>query len=240
MTGYTPAGRRIMVVEDDDKIAAILVDFLHASGYTTTRCSDGTEVAPAVRADPPAAIILDLMLPGLDGIEVCKQVRSFSSVPIMMVTARIDEIDRLLGLEIGADDYVCKPFYAREVMARIKALLRREDGNNARNVRRGDGRVESAEDGFVIDGASRRIRLNGRELPLTPLEFQLLKLLLSSPERVYSRDQLLDTLHDDFRDVSDRAIDSHIKNLRKKIDGVAPGMQCIGTVYGVGYRYEEP
>ena len=240
MTAYTPAGRRIMVVEDDDKIAAILVDFLHASGYTTTRCSDGTEVAPAVRADPPAAIILDLMLPGLDGIEVCKQVRSFSSVPIMMVTARIDEIDRLLGLEIGADDYVCKPFYAREVMARIKALLRREDGNNARNVRRGDGRVEAAEGGFVIDGASRRIRLNGRELPLTPLEFQLLKLLLSSPERVYSRDQLLDTLHDDFRDVSDRAIDSHIKNLRKKIDGVAPGMQCIGTVYGVGYRYEEP
>ena len=240
MTGYTPAERRIMVVEDDDKIAAILVDFLHASGYTTTRCSDGTEVAPAVRADPPAAIILDLMLPGLDGIEVCKQVRSFSSVPIMMVTARIDEIDRLLGLEIGADDYVCKPFYAREVMARIKALLRRADGNNGRNVRRGDGRVEVAEDGFVIVDASRRIRLNGRELPLTPLEFQLLKLLLSSPERVYSRDQLLDTLHDDFRDVSDRAIDSHIKNLRKKIDGVAPGMQCIGTVYGVGYRYEEP
>ena len=239
MTGYTPAGRRIMVVEDDDKIAAILVDFLHASGYTTTRCSDGTEVAPAVRADPPAAIILDLMLPGLDGIEVCKQVRSFSSVPIMMVTARIDEIDRLLGLEIGADDYVCKPFYAREVMARIKALLRREDGNNGRIAARNIGRAEN-EVGFVIDGASRRIRLNGRELPLTPLEYQLLKLLLSSPERVYSRDQLLDTLHDDFRDVSDRAIDSHIKNLRKKIDAVSPGLQCIGTVYGVGYRYEQP
>ena len=224
-----------MVVEDDDKIAAILIDFLHANGYTTTRCSDGTEVAPAVRADPPAAIILDLMLPGQDGIEVCKQVRSFSSVPIMMVTARIDEIDRLLGLEIGADDYVCKPFYAREVMARVKALLRRDDRNVGRNV----SQVET-EDGFVVDCASRRIRLNSREIPLTPLEFQLLKLLLSSPERVYSRDQLLDSLHDDFRDVSDRAIDSHIKNLRKKIDAVSPGLQCIGTVYGVGYRYEQP
>ena len=224
-----------MVVEDDDKIAAILIDFLHANGYTTTRCSDGTEVAPAVRADPPAAIILDLMLPGQDGIEVCKQVRSFSSVPIMMVTARIDEIDRLLGLEIGADDYVCKPFYAREVMARVKALLRRDDRNVGRNV----SQVET-EDGFVVDSASRRIRLNSREIPLTPLEFQLLKLLLSSPERVYSRDQLLDSLHDDFRDVSDRAIDSHIKNLRKKIDAVSPGLQCIGTVYGVGYRYEQP
>ena len=235
MTGYTPAGRRIMVVEDDDKIAAILIDFLHANGYTTTRCSDGTEVAPAVRADPPAAIILDLMLPGQDGIEVCKQVRSFSSVPIMMVTARIDEIDRLLGLEIGADDYVCKPFYAREVMARVKALLRRADRNVGRNVSQVD-----TEDGFVVDSASRRIRLNSREIPLTPLEFQLLKLLLSSPERVYSRDQLLDSLHDDFRDVSDRAIDSHIKNLRKKIDAVSPGLQCIGTVYGVGYRYEQP
>ena len=229
MNGFTPAGRRILVVEDDDKIAAILIDFLHASGYTTARCADGSEVAPAVRANPPAAIILDLMLPGLDGIEVCREVRAFSPVPIIMVTARIDEIDRLLGLEIGADDYVCKPFSAREVMARVKALLRREDRLRAENA---------AEGGFVVDGSARRIRLRGRELPLTPLEFQLLDIFLSSPERVYSRDQLLDALHDDFRDVSDRAVDSHIKNLRKKIDAVAPGMQCIGTVYGVGYRYE--
>ena len=193
-----------------------------------------------MRANPPTAIILDLMLPGLDGIEVCKQVRSFSSVPIMMVTARIDEIDRLLGLEIGADDDVCKPFYAREVMARVKALLRREDRNrHALSAGRSGSRAEN-EEGFVVDDESRRIQLNSREILLTPLEFQLLKLLLSSPERVYSRDQLLDTLHDDFRDVSDRATDSHIKNLRKKIDAVSPGLQCIGAVYGVGYRYEQP
>lgn len=232
MTGFSAAGRRVMVVEDDDKIAAILIDFLHAGGYTTSRCGDGSSAAARVRAEQPAAIILDLMLPGLDGIEVCKEVRQFSAVPIMMVTARIDEIDRLLGLEIGADDYVCKPFSPREVMARVKALLRREDRHTTDR--------SNGEHGFVIDAPSRRIRLHGRELPLTPLEYQLLKLLLSAPERVYSRDQLLDALHDDFRDISDRAVDSHIKNVRRKIDAIVPGLQCIGTVYGVGYRYEAP
>jgi len=229
MTGFNAGGRRILVVEDDDKIAAILIDFLRAAGYSTARCADGLAVAPEVRAYPPAAIILDLMLPGRDGIEVCKELRAFSAVPIIMVTARVDEIDRLLGLELGADDYVCKPFSPREVIARIKALLRREDGHRI-------GREVGG--GFVVDEAARRIRLRERELPLTPLEFQLLRVLLAAPERVYSRDQLLDSLHEDFRDVSDRAVDSHIKNLRRKIEAVAPGLQCIGTVYGVGYRYE--
>lgn len=229
MTGVRTVGRRILVVEDDDKIASILIDFLHANGYTTGHCGDGLAVAPEVRAHPPAAVILDLMLPGQDGIEVCKELRAFSTVPIMMLTARVDEIDRLLGLELGADDYVCKPFSPREVIARIKALLRRADGYQPARV---------VDDGFVVDAAARRIRLRNRELPLTPLEYQLLRLLLGAPERVYSRDQLLDALHEDFRDVSDRAIDSHVKNLRRKIDAVAPGLQCIGTVYGVGYRYE--
>lgn len=233
MTGFDPGGRRILVVEDDDKIAAILIDFLRAGGYTAARCADGLQVAAEVRAHPPAAILLDLMLPGKDGIEVCKEVRAFSAVPIVMVTARVDEIDRLLGLELGADDYVCKPFSPREVLARIKALLRREDRH--RGSREGDS---GSGDGFNVDEPARRIRWNGRELPLTPLEYQLLRLLLAAPERVYSRDQLLDALHEDFRDVSDRAVDSHIKNLRRKIDAVAPGLQCIGTVYGVGYRYE--
>ena len=232
MNGFDPGGRRILVVEDDDKIAAILIDFLRAGGYTTARCADGLAVAAEVRAHPPAAILLDLMLPGKDGIEVCKEVRAFSAVPIVMVTARVEEIDRLLGLELGADDYVCKPFSPRELLARIKALLRREDRH--RNGHESGGNA----DGFALDEPARRIRLNGRELPLTPLEYQLLRLLLAAPERVYSRDQLLDALHEDFRDVSDRAVDSHIKNLRRKIDAAAPGLQCIGTVYGVGYRYE--
>ena len=186
-------------------------------------------VADAVRGEPPAAVILDLMLPGLDGIEVCKALRRFSDVPIMMVTARVDEIDRLLGLELGAVDYVCKPFSPREVVARIKALLRRADRQSG---------PPAAQGGFTIDDAARRIRLRGIELPLTPLEFRLLRTLLAQPERVFSRDQLLDALHEDLRDVSDRAIDSHVKNLRRKIATAAPGLDCIKSVYGVGYRYE--
>jgi two-component system response regulator BaeR len=224
-----PAARRILIVEDDDKIAAIVADFLAASGYATERHAEGTGVAAAVRACPPAAIILDLNLPGADGIEVCKAIRQFSAVPIMMLTARIDEIDRLLGLELGADDYVCKPFSPREVVARIKALLRRSE------PRTGD---DCAGRDFVVDEAARRIRLRNRELPLTPLEYQLLRTLLAHPERVYTRDQLLDALHEDLRDISDRAVDSHIKNLRRKIEAVVPDANCIRSVYGVGYRFE--
>jgi len=221
--------RRILIVEDDDKIAAILADYLAAAGFATARRAEGTTVADAVRSEPPAAVILDLMLPGLDGIEVCKALRRFSDVPIMMVTARVDEIDRLLGLELGADDYVCKPFSPREVVARIKALLRRADRQAG---------SPAAEGGFAIDDAAHRIRLRGAELPLTPLEFRLLRTLLAQPERVFSRDQLLDALHEDLRDVSDRAIDSHVKNLRRKIAAAAPGLDCVKSVYGVGYRYE--
>ena len=225
-----PATRKcILIVEDDDKIAAILRDFLAASGYATVVQDSGDGVEAAVRAAPPAAIILDLMLPGLDGIEVCKAVRRFSSVPILMLTARVDEIDRLLGLELGADDYVCKPFSPREVVARIKALLRRADGSL---------NVQPATGGFVVDEATRRIRLADRDLPLTPLEYQLLRALLAHPGRVFSREQLLDALHEDFRDVSDRAVDSHIKNLRRKIDAAVPGTDCIKSIYGVGYRFD--
>ena len=224
-----PVRRRIVVVEDDAKIAAVLCDYLKASGFDVDVHADGRPVAAAVRADPPAAVVLDLMLPGLDGIEVCKALRQFTSVPIMMVTARVDEIDRLLGLELGADDYVCKPFSPREVVARIKALLRRAEWNA--------GPAEGAQ-GFAVDEDARRIRLAGRELPLTPLEYQLLRMLLRQPERVFTRDQLLSALHDDLRDVSDRAIDSHVKNIRRKIEAVAPGSDCLKSVYGVGYRYE--
>ncbi len=177
-----PIRRRIVVVEDDAKIAAVLRDYLEANGFDVELHADGRPVAAAVRADPPAAVVLDLMLPGLDGIEVCKALRQFTSVPIMMVTARVDEIDRLLGLELGADDYVCKPFSPREVVARIKALLRRAEWNA--------GPAGSAQ-GFAVDEDARRIRLAGRELPLTPLEYQLLRMLLRQPERVFTRDQLL-------------------------------------------------
>jgi two-component system response regulator BaeR len=146
-----------------------------------------------------------------------------------MLTARIDEVDRLLGLDTGADDYVCKPFSPREVMARVRALLRRSDG-----------RVSTSSMPWTIDDDGQRISWSGKALPLTPLEFRLLKRLVSYPGRVYSREQLLDGLNADFRDSSDRTIDSHIKNLRRKIQTIDPDCECIASVYGVGYRFDAP
>ena len=223
--------RTVLVVEDDDKIAGLLVDYLEATGFRAERMAQGLGVAERVREDPPAAVILDLMLPGLDGIEVCKALRRFSSVPILMLTARVDEIDRLLGLELGADDYVCKPASPREVMARVKALVRRAEGRVA---------GESLAGGFVIDEAAQRARVGERLLPLTPVEFRLLRALVEQPGRVFSRDRLLEVIHADFRDVSDRAVDTHVKNLRRKIEATVPGLDCIQSVYGVGYRFEPP
>jgi two-component system, OmpR family, response regulator BaeR len=221
--------RTVLVVEDDPKIAALVVDYLKANGFAAEHLDNGAEVVPRVKASAPAAIVLDLMLPGLDGMEVCKALRRFSSVPILMLTARVEEIDRLLGLELGADDYVCKPFSPREVIARVKALVRRAEGRVA---------GESVAGGFVVDDTTQRVRIGERSLPLTPVEFRLLKVLISQPGRVWSRDQLLDTIHEDFRDVSDRAVDSHVKNIRRKIEAAAPGLDCIQSVYGVGYRFE--
>jgi two-component system response regulator BaeR len=223
--------RTVLVVEDDDKIAALLVDYLRAGGYRPERHADGLGVVAAVQRQAPSAIILDLMLPGLDGIEVCKALRRFSSVPILMLTARVDEIDRLLGLELGADDYVCKPCSPREVMARVKALVRRAEGRVA---------GEPVGGGFTVDEATQRVRVGEKPLPLTPVEFRLLKTLLEQPGRVFSRDNLLDAIHEDFRDVSDRAVDTHVKNIRRKIAAAAPTLECIHSVYGVGYRFELP
>jgi two-component system response regulator BaeR len=163
----------------------------------------------------------------MDGLEVCRELRLSSSVPILMLTARVDEVDRLLGLESGADDYVCKPFSPREVVARVAAQLRRAAG-----------RSSAAKQAWQVDSAQQRIRWAGKSLPLTPVEYRMLALLMSHPGRVYGRAQLLDAAHDGFRDVSDRAIDSHIKNIRRKLATAAPEADCIASVYGVGYRFE--
>lgn len=218
---------RILVVEDEPKLASLLADYLHAAGYATEILADGREVVPTVKTNPPALILLDLMLPGRDGLEVCRELRAFSDVPIIMVTARVEEIDRLLGLELGADDYVCKPFSPREVVARIKAILRR--------VERSDSAITG---GLIIDDASYRAMLDGQPLELTPVEFRLLKTLAAAPGRVYTRDQLLDRLYDDHRVVTDRTVDSHVKNLRRKLEQVRPGQDVIRSIYGVGYRLE--
>ncbi len=223
------AAQRVLVVEDDRKISDLLQNYLRASGYAAEAAYDGRDALRQIERQVPDAVILDWMLPGLDGISVCKVVRAFSDVPVLMLTARIDEVDRLLGLDTGADDYVCKPFAPREVIARIRALLRRAEG-----------RVKTSTKPWEIDDASFRISWRGQWLPLTRIEFMMFRLLLSRPGRVYSRDQLLASVHDSQRDISDRAIDTHIKNLRKKVQAVDQGHDCIASVYGVGYRFDQP
>ncbi len=228
--------RKVLVVEDEDKLAALLVDYLRAHGYAPRVAADGPAALAAFAEDEPAIVLLDLNLPGLDGIEVCRSIRRHSAVPIIMLTARVEEIDRVIGLEIGADDYLCKPYSPREVMARVRALLRRAEGRlpgAAQALRSGGG-------GFVLDDAGQRAWWRQQPLPLTPIEWRLLRTLLHQPGRVFARAQLLDAIHADFRDVSDRAVDSHIKNLRRKLQAAVPGHDTIVTVYGAGYRLELP
>ncbi len=216
----------ILIVEDEPKIAAVLADYLRAKGgYATRTLVRGDTVLAELRRAPPDLLLLDLMLPGLDGIEVCKQVRAESDVPIIMVTARVEEIDRLLGLELGADDYICKPFSPREVVARVKAVLRRTTSAGARPA------------GLELDGERFTARYRGQPLQLTPVEFALLRTLAAQPGRVFSRDQLMNEMYSDYRVVSDRAVDTHVKNLRRKLDTAAEGVELIESVYGLGYRY---
>jgi two-component system response regulator BaeR len=216
----------ILIVEDDTKIAALLSDYFEAAGYRTSRVGDGRSGVEAVRAGGVDLVILDLMLPELDGIGVCAEVRTFSQLPIIMLTARVTEIDRLLGLETGADDYVCKPFSPREVVARAKVHLRRTAGVAPA--------VQAAQ-ALAVDRARMVIMADGAALTLTPVEFRLLAELIDNPHRVYSRQQLLDFAHEDQRDTTDRTVDSHIKNIRRKL---AARADCLQSVYGVGYRFE--
>jgi two-component system, OmpR family, response regulator BaeR len=217
----------ILVIEDEPKLASLLADYLRASGFEPFCLGKGTEVESWVREHKPDLILLDLMLPGRNGMEVCKDVRAFSRVPIIMVTARIEEIDRLIGLELGADDYICKPFSPREVVARVKAVLRRTRDGQTIQYR-----------GLVLDEHRYRATLHGHDLELTAVEFKLLHFLVASPGRIYGRQQLMDKIYPDERNVSDRTIDSHIKKLRRKIEAVDPEARLIHSVYGVGYKFE--
>jgi two-component system response regulator BaeR len=217
----------ILIVEDEPKIAALLADYLRSHGgfdcHTVHRGDEALEAFRSTRAD---LVLLDLMLPGLDGLEVCKQLRADGDVPVIMLTARVEEIDRLLGLELGADDYICKPFSPREVVARVKAVLRRSARSDA-----------ATNPGLVLDAERHLARLNAVDLDLTPVEFALLEALSRRSGHVLSRSQLMDEMYSDYRIVSDRAVDTHIKNLRRKLDAVEPGREWIQSVYGVGYRF---
>jgi two-component system, OmpR family, response regulator BaeR len=218
----------ILIVEDEPELSAIVRDYVMAAGYAAEVIADGRAALARVQRTLPALIVLDLMLPGLDGLALCKAVRAFSDVPVIMVTAKVQEIDRLLGLEIGADDYLCKPFSPRELVARIKAVLRRR-GQPAARPRLID-----------VDEPSRTVRIGAQPIDLTPTEYSLFVAMAKRPGVIFSRAQLLDLARRDSLEVNDRAIDSHIKNLRRKLGLRLPGVELIRSLYGVGYRVELP
>lgn len=224
--------RQVLIVEDEEKIRNLLRDYLEAAGFGVACLERGDEVVPVVRKTSPDIVLLDIMLPGLDGMEVCRGIRAFSSVPILMITSRVEEIDRILGLELGADDYICKPFSPREVVARVKATLRRTQPAEGGKILR-SGEIELSEE-------SRRVTVAGQELKLTPIEFGLLRVFLTHPDRVFPRNELIGQVQGYAFDGYDRTIDSHIKNIRKKIATVLDDEEVILSIYGVGYKLRKP
>ncbi|MCK7595334.1 response regulator [Pseudomarimonas salicorniae] len=218
---------RVMVIEDEAKIAALLRDYLEAAGYAVRVCAEGVDAVSQTLGWPADMVVLDVNLPGKDGFTICRELRAASDLPILMLTARVEEIDRVLGLELGADDYVCKPFSPREVVARVRAQLRRSQGMPGERAAAGPLR---------IDAAAHEALLNGSPLALTPVEFRLLKALAARPGSVLSRAQLIDAAYADHRIVSERTMDSHLKNLRRKLQEAGGEAVGIEGVYGVGYK----
>jgi len=216
----------VLIVEDELKLAELLRDYLHDAGFETVMLHRGDEVLPWLTSHTPRLILLDLMLPGTDGMTICREFRKTSSVPVIMLTARVEEIDRLLGLELGADDYICKPYSPREVIARVKAVLRRFES------------TVPATSGLQLDEAGYRVRHGTAQVDLSAVEFNLFKVLYHRPGHILSRDQLMTQIYADHRVVSGRTIDSHIKKLRQKLAGLGMPEELIHSVYGVGYKYE--
>jgi len=222
---------KILIIEDEPQIVRTLRLYLEQAGFATAAVYDGHQALPAYRQEKPDLILLDLNLPGVDGIDVCRALRRESAVPIIMVTARSDEADRLIGLELGADDYVVKPFSPREVVARVRAVLRRVGGTL------GDADVVRAGE-LLVDSAAYRAWLAGQPLSLTQSEFEILLALVRHAGHVLSRIQLLEETQGIAYEGYERSIDQHIKNLRRKIDTAGGPSDLIQTVYGVGYRLE--
>lgn len=220
---------KIFIIEDEKELAELVRDYLIQANYEVEIFNDGQTGLQAALQDNPDLIVLDLMLPRLDGLGVCRKLREVSNVPIIMVTALTEEIDRLLGLKLGADDYVCKPFSPKELVARVQAVLRRAYSQPTQKAL------------FRIDEGQQRIWYKQKTLNLTPTEFRLLALFLKHVGQIFSRSQLLDHLNPDSFEVTDRVIDSHIKNLRRKISETADTgskHEWIHSVYGVGYRFD--
>jgi DNA-binding response OmpR family regulator len=224
--------KTVLVVDDETRIVELARDYLEHAGFAVLTAGDGNSALMMARTRKPDVLVLDLGLPGMDGLDVARALRRESSIPIVMLTARDDELDRVLGLEIGADDYVTKPFSPRELVARIRAILRRID----RQTEPGD-LIEAT--GVSIDLSKMRVEVEGRTVELTPTEFALLATMARRPGRIFTRSQLLDAIHGVAFESYERAIDAHVKNLRRKLESDPSRPRFVLTVYGVGYRFAE-
>ncbi len=233
MTVETPI---ILVVEDETKIAQLICDYLHAANFQTVVVADGAEVMAQFQAVNPALVLLDIMLPNKNGIDLCRDLRQISNVPIIMVTAKVEEIDRILGLELGANDYVCKPFSPRELVARVKANVRAFSVFNTSSEE--EPTRSNPLSSLVVDEDQHSAQLDGQVLNLTPVEFRILTAMHKQPQQAWSRERLLRCMYDDHRTVSDRTVDSHMANLRRKLQQLRPESEAIRSIYGVGYKLE--
>jgi two-component system, OmpR family, alkaline phosphatase synthesis response regulator PhoP len=224
--------KSVLVIDDEPKIAELCRDYLRAAGYSVLTADDGPLGLALAKREKPDLVVLDLMLPGMDGLDVCRELRRESSVPIIMLTARVDETDRLVGLELGADDYLTKPFSPRELVARVRTVLRRVGGAAAppEMIRAGE---------LSLDRARFKVNLPDREITLTPTEFEILAVMAAQPGRVFSRAQLLTAAHGVAFESYERAIDSHIRNLRRKLQAGSAEPEYIQTVHGIGYKFAE-
>lgn len=220
----------ILIVEDEPDLAQLLNEYLQAAQYKTTVINNGDDANNWLQENAVDLILLDLMLPGMSGLDICKSVRKNSNVPVIMLTAKIEEIDRLIGLELGADDYICKPYSPREVVARAKAVLRRTLTEINSGAQGPQAVTLCEEHSSVI--------VHDDEIELTQIEFRMFKLLHEQPGRIFSRQYIMDNIYTDYRVVSDRTVDSHIKKLRKKLQAAAPEQDIIRSVYGAGYKFE--
>ena len=219
----------VLIVEDEPDLASLLNDYLVANNFQATVIGNGAEADAWLQQHEPDLILLDLMLPGKNGLDICRDLRKTKETPIIMMTAKVEEIDRLLGLELGADDYICKPYSPREVIARVKAVLKRT--HQPQSETRG---------GLELIKDANRVSCRGQSVELTTVEMALFELLYSAPGRIFSRQAILENIYSDYRVVSDRTVDSHIKKLRKKLLALTEGEDVIHSVYGAGYKFELP
>jgi DNA-binding response OmpR family regulator len=220
----------VLVVDDEEKILDVLSSYLKINGCKPLCAKNGREAVELFQKNPVALALLDLMLPDLSGEDVCRRIRSVSDIPIIMITARVDEESIIHGLNIGADDYVCKPFSPRQLMARVQAALRRKTGSGVTEKRLASG-------GLVADTENRRVSRDGVVLSLTPNEYKILITLMSRPAKIFTRDEIIERIKGDDYEGFDRAVDTHIKNLRQKIGDDSKSPAFIQTVYGMGYRF---